>query len=1026
MVMRLLSCLSACLLLAVLPGAVLARLDDGALAAADATVIPQVDASRARLSFGWKSAKIGFRLETRGNKIILHFNRPVMLHWQGTPASLRPYVSHIQSGGDSLSLTLKPSVHVRDLTDYNDNGVELTLSDKPPAPTIIAAKAAPKPAVPRHRAAKVKKKPASQPSARKLPAQMAAPVRPVQETTPPVAQIALPPIPPVPTSAAITLPAVALPAAELAAQNALSVTRLADLSPAAGSADVAETAAPRPAAPPSAHVELPMHEGDPLAVFTRQNMVWIVAGGSVGLSAQTMRATPEKLTSGLQHVTNADAGIFYFPIPEGRYASVSKTPSGTLQVSVENTPPKLETSLIPALKTDVGKHRYLDLPAEKAGRIVAFRDPLTGEAMRVVPLSTLQTGVGSKLDFVEFTLLPSAQGIIIKATADDVSVTQSDDAITISAPKGIALSQEMAKQLETLASQPSASTTLFPYKSWKLEDEKNFVTVQVREFHDIAYSAGDAANRIRLKLLGLYLSEGLFVEAHGMANDILRSSYKFYIDHHVAALRGAAYFFNYRFLEAERDFAFPGLPQTPEVQMWRGLIDELINGAPPTFDFAANYDRFIRYYPPVFIQRLSIIAADRAIARHDYDQANRIFAILNKENLDEPIRKYVDFMRAKELSETHSEEEAAKIWALQAKETDDPLIRARAGFSLINMELRQGRIEVPEAIKRLESLRSVWRGDNLEVSVLSLLGQLYIDQKQYAQALHTLREIVLYFPQLPEAITTARKMEETFIYLYNKGGANSMQPLDALALFYEFRDLVPNGKDGDLMIRNLADRLVSIDLLDRASQLLEHQIQKRLQGEERSRVGAHLALVYLMNHNPKAALDALKVTAYGDLPPDLQLSRLHLTAEALAQQHLSERAINVLANDTSPDGALLKLSVYWDTKDWSNVISTAEDILGNRTDPGAPLTPFESDVLLKLATAYVYEHDAGQIQYLRDYFTPLLKNNANRDSFLFITSESGAIDYENLSNLDKDIVAVKSFLDIFREKIKKNGLSNAI
>jgi len=481
-----------------------------------------------------------------------------------------------------------------------------------------------------------------------------------------------------------------------------------------------------------------------------------------------------------------------------------------------------------------------------------------------------------------------------------------------------------------------------------------------------------------------------------------------------------------RLNEAERDFASPELANVPEAIMWRDLCKELLGEGADNFNFLANYDHLIHYYPPVFIQKLAVIAADRSINHKDYDTAMAIFDILKKDSLEEPVKKYTDYMRAKILSETKNEEEAAKIWEKQAADIDDPLIRARAEFSLVNMLLRQDRLSIPEAIKRLEKLRIVWRGDNLELNTLTLLGNLYIEEKQYSKALHTFRDIVLYYPDTPEAITTAQQMESTFVALYNKGGADNMLPIEALSLFYEFRDLVPIGKDGDLMIRNLADRLVNIDLLDRAALLLDHQIRKRLQSDERSRVGARLALIYLLNHRAKDALETLKTTGYGDLPADLQLTRLHLTAQALAQEGQTDKAIDVLSNDNSAEGTALRLQVYWDNKDWPNVVTAAEEILGNRNDPSAALLPQESDVLLKLATAYVYEHDTGQIQYLRDYFTPLLKNNPNKDSFLFITSESGTIDYGNLANLDQDITAVKSFLDNYRDKVKKDGLSKAI
>ena len=63
-----------------------------------------------------------------------------------------------------------------------------------------------------------------------------------------------------------------------------------------------------------------------------------------------------------------------------------------------------------------------------------------------------------------------------------------------------------------------------------------------------------------------------------------------------------------------------------------------------------------------------------------------------------------------------------------------------------------------------------------------------------------------------------------------------MPPIDALSLFYDFRDLTPVGRRGDEMIRKLADRLVSVDLLDQAAEVLQHQVDNRLQGAARAQV----------------------------------------------------------------------------------------------------------------------------------------------------------------------------------------------
>ena len=118
--------------------------------------------------------------------------------------------------------------------------------------------------------------------------------------------------------------------------------------------------------------------------------------------------------------------------------------------------------------------------------------------------------------------------------------------------------------------------------------------------------------------------------------------------------------------------------------MWHDLCAELLGEQVPPFDFIAHYDRYISHYPPAFISKLAIIAADRDITRKQYKEAGAIFDTLKRDNYDGTVKKYIDYMQGKILSETHDESGAAKIWEEQAKNYDDPLIRARAEFSLVN------------------------------------------------------------------------------------------------------------------------------------------------------------------------------------------------------------------------------------------------------------------------------------------------------------------------------------------------------
>src|SRR5918912_2177414 len=98
----------------------------------------------------------------------------------------------------------------------------------------------------------------------------------------------------------------------------------------------------------------------------------------------------------------------------------------------------------------------------------------------------------------------------------------------------------------------------------------------------------------------------------------------------------------------------------------------------------------------------------------------------------------------------------------------------------------------------------------------------------------------------------------TELYLGAKG--DDLKPVDALAMFYEFRELTPIGRRGDELIRRLADRLASVDLLDQAAELLQYQVDHRLEGAARAQVAARLAIIYLANRKPDMAITALRAS----------------------------------------------------------------------------------------------------------------------------------------------------------------------
>src|SRR5205085_8026954 len=143
------------------------------------------------------------------------------------------------------------------------------------------------------------------------------------------------------------------------------------------------------------------------------------------------------------------------------------------------------------------------------------------------------------------------------------------------------------------------------------------------------------------------------------------------------------------------------------------------------------------------------------------------------------------------------------------------------------------------------------------------------------------------------------------------------------ALYHEYPDLTPAGDKGDEIIARLVDRLVGVDLLDRAAALLEKQVQFRLAGQEKARVATRLALVELLDRKPAAALATLDAaTGGGDIDPNLLRQRQQLRARALLELHRADEALAILGADNSVAADQLRADIYWRGKNWGEAAKT--------------------------------------------------------------------------------------------------------
>jgi lipopolysaccharide biosynthesis regulator YciM len=1039
----------------------------------------------ARIVFAWPE-RVPFRAQMDGRTLKVTFERQANPNLGALRSTLGPYVESatMAADGKTALITLKHPYPVRTFISDTSSGIDLLQINSPrfqgksptPAPPQMAAATPaagpiPAPVSPPKPAALATKqpfvaKPALKPSA---PPAITKSVSATVQSKPPAVQK---PTPPDQVKEAKTAsPKATIPPAAKIAETTKEVSQSSPVTeaepssstlventpnvaaevPAAAESSLAEAApavakeAPliktEIAAPAggnglmvavqkksiAADFTFPWKERVAAAGFTYGQEFWVVFSKPAKVDVTSLLSVAPSYITGIEQLPITNATILRFTLNEDMSPTVRKAANNyewTFTLSRRNRIPAFplvaETRTEPPLKP----HVFLDIL--EAAQPLQITHPHTAEDMVILPIYKGGQGVFPERQFVDARLPRTAQGLLVIKNAEAVRVAKLRNGVRISSVDGLKLASTLpALDLKAYVSEEESGDTFFPYEKWKTEDADDFAAREQSIRRAISEASDPQASRLRKKLAELYLGDGLFLESLAVLNLIRSTDPDYYRDHQLAALRGASNFMAQRLQEAALDFNDPALEGSDEINFWK-RISAVMNGQEnKLIKYAEFNDLYARHYPPEMRRQLVLIAGDQAIGQGMYDSAINILKSLPQEDMA-PIAAYRDFMIARIYSESGKYKQADEMLTKLLDQENNRFIRARALFTQATNRFKAGEIDKEELLKQLDALRIVWRGDQLELSLLDLLGNLYVSEKRYIEGLRAWKELATSYPGTPLAQSTSLKMAQTFSELFKEGFAKELPPLAALSLFYEFKDLTPIGTDGDRMIQELADRLASVDLLDRAEALLEHQIVYRLEKEDRSRVGARLALIYLLDKKPQQAIQVLELTGYGNNPPDLQAQRNRLAAEAYAVTGDWKTALSMLEKDFSQEAKLIQMDILWDNKDWPAIIAMGEDMLASRTNITAAMNDNEAQTLMRLAVAYTMEGDRLQLQYLRDYFTPLMAKSAYKESFDFITDDKGPIDTNNLQQLASEISKARSFIGSYRASVNERGLSPAI
>ena len=775
-------------------------------------------------------------------------------------------------------------------------------------------------------------------------------------------------------------------------------------------------------------IELPYTKLPAASVFRRGLAIWIVVATAEGMDLSALSALPNTSIRVLSAPAQITPGITAFRFEAPASMTVSAAAAGNSWVlAVGNTVPDVPAQL-QLVRQTVGSKTQLRAFLPGVTQVVWIKDPQAEDRIAAVLSYAPARGLASGRSFVEFAALPSQQGLAVKATADDLTVTVEGSEAVISRPAGLSISDAAVARAATTwvpMTTGGQSPAFVDFASWSKASGETRADA-VRKLMRLSSESPGGMSPPRLALARYYIAEGLGAEALGVLGNIAREDRTAEANPQFRVARAVANIQMARYRDALTELSMEALGNDPHASLWRGLAAA---GARDWRLARSNLMaalRIVNKYPPKWEGRARVDLARAALKLGEPASAMQALAGMPKHALPEDVMADATVVRAA-LEVVAGKSDAAIVLYDQAAASTYKPAAMRAKLDGTLLKATKGKLAPAEAIDALERLRFQWRGDDVELDTLTELGKLYVANNRVRDGLNTMRLAVRHFSTSDDARATATQMARIFEELFLGGKADSLPPVQALALFFDFRELTPAGAQGDEMIRKLADRLVSVDLLPQAEELLQHQVDNRLEGIAKASVATRLALVYLLDRKAEKALNAIRTTKQTRLPDDLIGQRNLIEARALADLKMYDAAVDLIAADLTPEADRLRADVMWDAQRWGEAAARAEELLAERHQDLNPLTDTERNDLMRSVVAYSLAGDSMSIERLRTRFGAKMSQSPDAKAFALMT-QSPDVTGDDYKNLVKRVAAVDTldgFLKEFRSKHGSGGQAAA-
>lgn len=768
-------------------------------------------------------------------------------------------------------------------------------------------------------------------------------------------------------------------------------------------------------------VVFPFEQETPAAVFRRGDSVWMVFDSHSRIEAPSELGQLQTISSEfVASPTGQDAQVVRIDLTQDRLATLgSEGLSWVLSLGDVMLAPTEPVELV--RRRDMRGDFEMIANIVRPARVHDFEDPMVGDTLKVVTAYPPARGLTRSFDFVDFSALRSVHGLVVRPKAADLDVDLENALAVISSQNGLTVSPvETLRQAQGVSA--FASRANFLDLSPLVQLDPGLMGVQRDQYESLA-AASDGVSRdaARLDLAHYFLANRLGIEAIGVlevAAATLRDN----------ALRGrieislaAANVVAGRPVDALKTLNDSRFDQDVDAMFWRSMAREQHNDFSGALADATQAYSIADAYPSWLRAKFHLAAIRAALEEHDTEKAAEILKDVNFADLETSQIADYNLLNGRLAQAQGRLQDAIDLYG-QVIASEVRPSRAEAVFRTLQILDQQGRLDLARGTQTLNAEAMLWRGDRLEANMQAMLADLHFRKADYREGFEAIRAALSSDPDGRAVQVLSDTAQRTFSDLFLHGRADQMAPIDALGVYYDFQHLTPAGAQGDEMIRNLARRLVRVDLLSQAVDLLRYQLDNRLRGVSRAQVASDLAVLYLANRQPAEALRVLNDTRLPELPESLARQRRILEARALIDGGRDQLALDLLRDLEGQDIELMRIDAHWQAKRYAQAGQGIEALYGAQ----ALSTPLSQPARLNIIQAgvgYVLIGDTTSTARLRAKYADAMVNSPEWPIFDFIT---GPI--EVTSNEFKKVAAqiaardgLDAFLSAYRETYEGQG-----